>query len=239
MKRYYFALTNRCNRACAPCCCYSRPERGTFLALDRFKAILPEEGVFEIQLEGGEPLLHPRWREMIRHAANTGRCIKTTLGTNGTRLPFADDADGVSPEPSKRALLGFFRALPQPFTLKLSINAYLHMADPDLFDKAALVAEVFLKLQSEGTFELVFNVRRRKDPAAGDDAWVVDRMGERGLLEWSNVYFFQRYGFAANDPRLEPPFIIENPVDFYLICPKGRNFGKDLLARSEAMREMP
>src|SRR3989338_929460 len=87
-RRYYFAVTNACNRSCEFCSCYSRPGKKTYLSLEKFKEILPTEGLFEIQLEGGEPLIHPRIEEMIRYAQATGRCEKVILGTNAVMLPY-------------------------------------------------------------------------------------------------------------------------------------------------------
>lgn len=264
MKRLYFALTNHCNRSCAPCSCFSRPERSSFLSLAKFTALLPQNEEYEIQLEGGEPMLHPDWKEMIAVANTSGRCQRMTIGTNGSLLPFVytDQAENTEPAEAETTrdnrtnnqgqkalldqarsvenLLGFFRQLPTPFVLKVSINHYLYQEDTKIFAKAILLRQVFEILQAESDYRLIFNVRLRRTASNSDpDSWIRAKMTRLGLSKLANIFYFQRYGFAADDKNLELPFVIENPVDFHLICPFGRDWGQDLVARSEAMKEMP
>lgn len=56
-------------------------------------------------------------------------------------------------------------------------------------------------------------------------------------LPQSNVFAYQRYG-KATDMALELPFVVDNPVDFHLIAPDGRDFGTDLMARAQYMQTM-
>ena len=45
--------------ACPFCCMYSEPKKTSFLDFENFKSIIDNcKGDFELQLEGGEPLLH-------------------------------------------------------------------------------------------------------------------------------------------------------------------------------------
>lgn len=225
MKRYYFALTTKCNRECPFCSCYSGPTKRTFLSLKSFEEILPKGDEFEVQFEGGEPLLHPDLMKMVEIARNTGCCLKITLCTNGVLLP--DNAE---------LLINYFRTFGEPFVLKLSINSYLIEIDPKHLEKAELIRDAFEELKKMGRYSLVFNVRRNKKPLSiDDDQWLVDELERRGLAKISNIFFYQRYGRAGSREELEPPFIIKNPVEFYLINPDGTNHGTDLIERAQAM----
>ncbi|MDP2908699.1 MAG: hypothetical protein Q8N77_02740 [Nanoarchaeota archaeon] len=238
-KRYYFAITNKCNRSCELCSCYSEPKRNTFLSLEKFKKILPEEGNFEIQLEGGEPLLHPNLEDMIFYAQETGRCSKVTLGTNAVLLPYAYSDSGLDYDKSVENIKNYFSKFKPSFVIKPSINFYLIEKDKLHLDKCGAIWGAFKDLKSIGDYSLVFNVRIRKKPLSeDDDQWLVDELERIKLKEISNIFFYQRYGYAKDREELEEPFIIPNPVDFYLISPDGKNWGKDLIARSEGMKDL-
>ncbi|MBM3199530.1 radical SAM protein [Candidatus Woesearchaeota archaeon] len=239
VRKYYFAITNACNRSCELCSCYSDPTRSTYLNLETFKEILPKEGDFEVQLEGGEPTLHPNLEDMIRHAQETGRCTKVTLGTNATLLPYAYIDKKLDFELSVKNIKDYFLKFKTPFTLKPSINYYLIKSDCIHLDKAESIRDAFSQLKTYGDYSLVFNVRRRKKPLSDDDdEWLVKELDRRGLKEISNLFFYQRYGYAKDREELELPFIIPDPVEFYLIGPDGKNWGTDLIARSEGMKDM-
>lgn len=72
----HFQLTERCNLACPGCYLPERAGRGADPAdiEDTVFAPLAREGVRLATLTGGEPLLHPRWREVcaaaVRHFEN-------------------------------------------------------------------------------------------------------------------------------------------------------------------------
>ena len=225
MKRYYFAVTNKCNRRCPLCSCYSEPSKNTFLSVKVFEAILPKDDEFEAQFEGGEPLLHHDLMEMVAIARNTGRCLKITLCTNGVLLPN-----------NRESLINYFLAFGEPFVLKPSINTYLIEKDTNLFGKAELIRDVFDELKKMGRYSLAFNVRRNKKPLSlDDDQWLVDELERRGLDKISNIFFYQRYGRGSSREELDLPFIVKNPVEFYLINPDGSNHGTDIIGRAEAM----
>lgn len=227
--RVYVAVTTACNRACPWCDTSSRPGKGTWLELAVLARLLPPQGAFELQLEGGEPTLHPDLFDMIGLARATGRCARVVVCTNGVALPWSGGSG---------ALEGWLGRLGAPLTLKLSVNHHLLEADPAHLDKAArLAAAVDARAARGEDVQLMCNVRRRRDVAAGDDAWVVDAVRAAGLLERSNVFFLQRYGLARDDERLDPPFLVG--TDFTLANPDGRTYGTDLLARSAAMEALP
>lgn len=241
MKRYYFALTTRCNRECPLCSCYSDPSKKTFLSIGAFQKTLPEEGEFEIQFEGGEPTLHPGLMKMVKIVRDTGRCLVIRLCTNGVLLPYAYSGSGeLDRKGTVRSLTEYFLSFGAPFQLKMSINSHLVERDKKHLEKAESIRDAFEKLKKAGEYSLVFNVRRNKKPLSqDDDAWLVEELERRGLAGISNVFFYQRYGRASAREELELPFIVPNPVDFFLINPDGSNHGTDLIGRAEAMGKLP
>ena len=223
--RVYFALTNDCNRACPWCSVSSRPGLSTYLPLARFEALLPSEGRFEAQLEGGEPTLHPRLLDMVDLARATGRCDRVVLSTNGVRVP-------RSPE----ALDAWLARLGAPLTIKLSVNHHLIEEDPRCVARAQVLrAAVDARRAMGDDVALIVNLRRRR--AGPGDAWVRDLVERAGLLDITNDFFLQRYGLARDDETLEPPHLAG--TNFILVNPDGTTHGTDLLARSEAMGRLP
>lgn len=237
--RYYFALTNDCNRECEMCCTYSRPGKSTYLTFERYQEILPKEGRFEIQLEGGEPLMHPNLEDMIKYAQDTGRCDRVILGTNGVLLPYKYSNRNVDREKSIAAIKLYFLRFNPPFLLKPSINSHLISRDRLHLDKMEVIKDTFKELKVNGDYDLKFNVRRMRKPLSkDDDEWLVEELKKRDLDSFSNIFFYQRYGFGKDRTELELPFIVQNPVEFHLISPDGKDYGTDLIARSEGMKEL-
>jgi MoaA/NifB/PqqE/SkfB family radical SAM enzyme len=221
--RVYVALTNHCNRACPWCSTCSSPAGSTWMSVDAFRAALPPTGRFQVQLEGGEPTIHPRFHELVAIARANPRCDRLILCTNGVVLP----RDPVR-------LRAWIDRLGAPLTLKLSVNHHLLDRDAGLVSLCTSLAETFDALGGDRL--LVLNVRLRRG-VEDDDRRVADAVERAGLLPRANVFFLQRYGFASDETTWDPP----KPVfdTFTLVNPDGREFGPDLLARSEAMRVLP
>jgi len=86
------SLTDKCNLRCT----YCMPEEGvdwiskakhlTINELERVIAILCEEGIEEIRLTGGEPLLHPDVVEIVKMIASLPTKPEISMTTNATRL---------------------------------------------------------------------------------------------------------------------------------------------------------
>lgn len=85
----HFQLTERCNLACPGC--YLPERTGPGAAPDAIEktvfAPLAAAGVRFVTLTGGEPLLHPRWREICAAAARHFESVQ--LVCNGTLLDVA------------------------------------------------------------------------------------------------------------------------------------------------------
>lgn len=232
--RLYFAVTNDCNRACPWCSVYSQPGLQTYLDLDRFQQILTEKLTelrrdgqleFEAQLEGGEPTLHPDLLAMVEIVWATQRCRRVVLSTNGVRMPRREGA-----------ITRWLRAFGAPLTVKLSVNHHLVERDAGHLERASAAASAVEEMRRQGVdISLVLNLRRR---ATKDrDHWLRAALADRGLLEITNDFMLQRYGLAADDASLDPPYLAG--TDFTLVNPDGSAHGTDLIARSEAMRRLP
>jgi hypothetical protein len=221
--RIYFALTNHCNRSCPWCSTCSSPSGGTFLSLDRFRAALPREGDFQVQLEGGEPTIHPRFWEFVRVAREHPRCTRLVVCTNGVVLPRRSER-----------LRRWIERLGTPVTIKISANHHLLARDDGLLALCQALRDEAGALG--GDRQLVVNVRLRRG-YEGDDRQVRQAVQSAGLAPHANVFFLQSYGFAMEEAGWEPP----RPVSdrFTLVNPDGQTFGPDLVQRSEAMRVLP
>lgn len=222
MLRYYLPITNHCNRACEYCCVYSSPAKKTFMSFEWIKEFFDKiNAPYEIQLEGGEPTIHPRYDNIFNYFYDSPNCVKIVLTTNGTSFSKISNLREYFEHYNKKE-----------FIIKPSINEYLIKKDPKLLDTYETLVDsvkVFKNIQ------IIFNVRRRKG-VQNDDQWLVDELEKRNLLSISNIFFFQRYGLAKDMEEYDEPFIICNPVDFHLMTPDGKDFGMDMIARSEYMK---
>jgi hypothetical protein len=219
----YATLTNHCNRSCPWCSTCSSPAGSTFLEPEDLWAALPAAGPFELQLEGGEPTVHPRFWDFVAGAREEPRCARLVLCTNGVALPR-----------TRMRLRAWLGRLGDGLTFKLSINHHLLERDRGLIELASLCRDVLEALGGDRL--LVLNLRLRPD-APEADRWVVDAVEDAGLLPQANVFFLQRYGFAADREAWDEPFLVGK--NFRLLNPDGRLFGPELVARSEAMRVLP
>ena len=217
--RVYAALTNHCNRACPWCSTYSSPAGNTWITWDQLQASLPAKGQYDVQLEGGEPTLHPEFQKFVARLRGDVRCGQLILCTNGVVMP-------------RRAekLRAWLADLGAPLLVKLSINQYLMSHDAGLL---ALAAEVQAALASlGGEREVIYNVRLRRG-YDDDDRAVLQAVRQAGLQSRANIFYLQRYGLASNEQAWEAPFLAGE--NFRLVNPDGRVFGVDLIARSQAM----
>ncbi len=89
----HFSVTGRCDQVCAGCFYSARPGSAVtatdapFELFERVVRQATEARVFQMALGGGEPLLHPRLRDMVRLARQNH--IIPNLTTNGNLLTVA------------------------------------------------------------------------------------------------------------------------------------------------------
>ena len=224
MIRYYLAITNDCNHNCEYCSCYSRPGKNTYMSLDIFTSYIDSTSeIIEVQFEGGEPLMHPDFYKMIDYCIKTNRCDKIIITTNSKLIPYRKE---------KEWLKFIIDNSTMNFVLKPSINDHLYRNQDNLFEKLSNILDYSKDIPN---LTILFNVRMDKTI---NDRVIMDNIEFNGLKDYSNIFYFQRYGRAKNVDKFEPPFIIENPVEFYLISPDGENFGTDMIKRSEYMKNL-
>ena len=85
LKRIKISITNACNLGCAHC--YLSDDDYTFLDLNSIKNLLDDAqtvGVEVIDLTGGEPTMHPHFKEIVMYAYDLG--FRINLSTNGLNL---------------------------------------------------------------------------------------------------------------------------------------------------------
>ncbi len=224
--RVYVALTNHCNRSCPWCSTYSSPQGRTFLPEGKLASLLPADRSFELQLEGGEPMLHPNFWSMVEKARSRPGLSRLVIATNGTCLP-------RQPERLDEVL----QRLGSPLTIKLSYNHHLRDHDQGLLTLATMLRE---RMQGPADV-LVLNVRLRKRTRPGGGGEVDDCVREdvvrAGLVDVANIFYLERYGLASDETDWAVPLPVWG--DFTLTNPDGSSWGIDLLARSAAMGRLP
>ena len=215
-KRLYINITNKCNVECPFCCMYSNPRNNRFMSFDTFKRIVDEtEENFELQLEGGEPLLHKNLFLFLEYAVSTNRCTKIILLTNGILL-----------EEHINRLIDFSSWNQILLEIKVSINYFLIEKNENHIKKMADLAFATKYIPS---IDMVFNVRKRNEK----DEDIETELKHYGILEQSNVFYLQSYGKLKDSEEYEKPIIVQNIEDWSLYASDGKCFGQDLIARSE------
>lgn len=213
-ERLYINITNKCNVQCDFCCMFSSPDKNTFLSFYKFKEVIDSTiGLFEIQLEGGEPLLHKDLYLFLEYIRFTNRCTKITISTNGILL-----------QKNIQRLTDFGSSSNIPITIKRSINYYLYSLDNFIFKKCR---DLYLATEFIPNFKIEFNVRILKD-----DSFIITQLKEHKIFEYSNVYKLQNYG-RFEDSSYNKPFIVRNIEKFNLYASDGTCFYENMIARSE------
>ena len=198
---------------------YSGTNKSTYLSFERFKEILDSHNDdFELQIEGGEPLINPNLFLFLWYAKYTNRCKKIIITTNGKML-----------NKFLERFVNFNKETNIPITIKMSLNYWLYKEDNNIFQKAR---DYYLATEFLESFNIIFNVRIRKE-----DNWIVDKSKENKIYEYSNIYEFQSYG-KLKDSEYSKPVIVQNIDDWFLYSSDGICFGKDLVKRSEHERNL-
>jgi organic radical activating enzyme len=212
--RLYLNLTNKCNVSCDFCCMYSDPTKITFLSFNKYKEIIDNtEGLFELQLEGGEPFLSKDFYLFIEYARSTNRCTKIIISTNGFLL-----------KKHLQRLTDFTYFSNIPILIKRSINYHLYNLDNKILKTSR---DLYLATEFIDGIDIRFNVRLR----IGDD-WLVDLLKEHKIYELSSVYNLQNYG-KLNDNQYNKPFIVQNIDSWFIYSADGKCFQQNLIERSE------
>lgn len=218
--RLYINLTNKCNVNCPFCCMYSDTSKNRFLTFSQYQEIIKHcETDFELQLEGGEPLLHKDIFLFIEYAIHTNRCNKIIILTNGILLPyymkrFIEIANWYNIE----------------IELKVSINYYLiNELNTRCINQFKVLSNLVFATEYIPNINFVFNVRKRVN---GDDE-IENELKKYKLFNQSNIFYFQSYGKLKNSNEYDKPIIIQNIDNWRIYASDGTCFAQDLIARSE------
>lgn len=218
--RLYINITNKCNTNCPFCCMYSGTNKNTFMDFETYKNIIDStDDKFELQLEGGEPLLHPSMYLMIEYAIATGRCSKILVLTNGILL-----------EKHLKRLVDISNWYSILIELKVSINYWLIQENKDFIQKLSYMSFATKHLPY---LNIIFNVRKRKSADEG-----IEQLLEKyKIRDHSNVYYLQSYGKLTGSDY-SAPVIVQNIQNWRVYASDGKCFETDLIARSEHEKEL-
>lgn len=220
MIRQYINITNSCNANCEFCCMWSDSTKHTFMSFDTFKKIIDSKNDdFELQLEGGEPLLHENLYLFIEYARSTNRLKKIIILTNGILL-----------NKHLNRLVDLNKYYKIPVLIKMSVNYWLYNMDNNLLDKAL---DYHLATEFIDGVDIHLNVRLRKQ-----DDWLSNLIKEKKLDNISNIFYLQRYGKYENETEYELPVIVQNIDDWFIYACDGKCFYKDLIKRSNYERNI-
>jgi len=213
--RLYINITNHCNMDCPFCCMYSGKDKGTYMDQATFRGIVDNvEGIFELQLEGGEPLCHKEMTEFIEYGISTGRCSRVIILTNGVRLPEYFNKIKTIVESYKIEVL-----------IKISINYYILQREPNHME---IIRDLYCESKSIDGLDIWCNVRKRKQ---GDEN-IEEELANYGLRDISNVFYLQSYGRLTGSDY-DAPVIVQNIENWKIYASDGSCFGTDLIGRSE------
>lgn len=213
--RLYINITNRCNTNCPFCCMYSSTENDTFMSFETFKGIIDScEGPFELQLEGGEPTIHPNLYLFIEYAISTNRCSKVIILTNGITL-----------NTHLKRMVDLHHWYDIPFEIKVSVNYWLISQDKEHIRK---ISDYVFCTEFIPEFNITINTRKRET-----DGWIDEEINKySNLVDINRSFFFQSYG-KLTDSKYDKPVIVQNIDNWKIYSCDGKCFDQDLIARSE------
>lgn len=217
--RLYINITDACNTDCPFCCMYSSTKNALYMQFDTYRRIIDScEGNFELQLEGGEPLLHPDLYLFIEYAISTKRCTKVIILTNG-----------IEYGKHLKRLVAVCKWNKIPFETKISANYWLIQQDPEHLKKIArwIFATEFIQ-----DFSILLNVRKREG-----DEWIDDEIEKLKISQYANSFYLQSYG-KMTGTKYDKPVIVQNIQNWRIYATDGACFGQDLVARSEYEKEL-
>ncbi len=219
--RLYINITNNCNTNCPFCCMYSGTDKKTFMSFEIFKKIIDDcDGFFELQLEGGEPLLNKNIYLFMEYAISTKRCRKIIVLSNGLII-----------EKHLKRIVEIAVWYSMPIEIKISVNYWLLKISDNFLET---MDKILFSTADIEYVNIIFNVRKRK---SGDEH-IEDLLKKYGLYEASRIFYFQSYGRLSNTDY-KKPVIVQNIKNWRLYASDGTNFEQDLISISEYERGLP
>lgn len=219
-KRLYINVTDRCNTNCPFCCMYSGTDNKLDMSFDTYKTIVDNTGdqIFELQLEGGEPLIFGNLYLFIEYAISTKRCAKVIILTNGIEL-----------EKNIRRLVELHQWYGVEFMLKVSVNYHLLNTVPN---HLRTIADLVFATELLPKFNIELNTRKRHT-----DEWIDNEVEAFGLADISRSFELQSYGRMTGS-NYEGVKIVQNIDSWEIYAVDGKCFGTDLVARSEYEKKL-
>lgn len=220
MIRLYININNKCNRNCDFCCMWAGTEKKTFLPFSIFKKIIDSHNEnFELQLEGGEPLLNDLLYLYMWYAYSTGRCKKIIISTNGVLL-----------NKHISRLVEFSNNTNIKFLVKISINYYLYEKNENIIKEGK---DFYLSTEFINNFNIRFNVRLRKN-----DGWLIEELKNNKIYDLSDIYYLQSYGKFFENKDYDKPIISQNIGNWFIYASDGKGFKKNLINRSNYEKKL-
>ena len=198
----------------------SGKHKNTFMSFNTFKDIIDScSSEFELQLEGGEPLLHGDLYLFLWYAHSTQRCKRVIITTNGMLL-----RTHIEP------LIWFASHTNIKVLIKRSINYHLINENKNLLKECR---DMHLATEFIDIFDIRFNVRLRH----GDEE-LIELLKVNKIFDQSDVYYLQSYGKLEDNTEYEKPVIKQNVDAWFLYSCDGANFGTDLVARANHEKDL-
>lgn len=193
---------------------FSSKSKNTFLSFDRFKEVIDScNNEFELQLEGGEPLLHPNLFLFLEYARYTNKCSKIIITTNGIIL-----------DKLINKLVEFTASSKIKMLIKHSINFHLEKINSNIYKKCR---NFYTATEFVDNFDVRFNVR-----VESDNDPIISKLKEFKIYDQSDIYQFQSYGRYLGKSNYSKPVIVQNIDEWYIYSSDGICFNQDLVARS-------
>ena len=213
MDKYYINITNKCDYACPFCCMYSSPNNNGFMSFNTLYDIIEKITTpTVVQLEGGEPLLHPNIVLFLEYLASKELVSEIVIDTNAVHLNHYIDTIVAVSERNKKQII-----------IKPSYNSYLKIQNQRLAHELNIIISACEFLEY-----IRFNINVR----AYDEEELRQLCEEIKPLP-HDAYLFNRYGRAENREDLSEPYITKVFDIWTLFAHDGTNFGNNLKARSE------
>ena len=213
MNKYYINITNKCDYSCPFCCMYSSPKNDGFMSFNTLYDIIEKINTpTVVQLEGGEPLLHPNIILFLEYLASKEFVSEIVIDTNAVHLNTLIDSIVAVSERNRKLI-----------TIKPSYNTYLKSQNPRL---AHLLNNIISACEFLEYIRFNINVRAYNEDELKQLCEEVKTLPHDG-------YLFNRYGRAKNREDLVEPYITKVFDNWTLFAHDGTQFGNNLKARSE------
>jgi len=213
MNKFYINITNKCDYKCPFCCMYSSPDNNIFMSFEKLIEIINKITTKTvIQLEGGEPLLHPNIILFLEYLSTRKFVSEIIIDTNSVHLDSLIDNIVNIAERNKKQI-----------TIKPSYNSYLKKQNANLLNQLCLIISACEFLEY-----IKFEVNIR--------AYTKEELNklkaEIGKYPF-NAHLLNKYGRASSQKDLIEPYITKTFDNWQLISCDGTFFGNNLIKRSE------